>query len=177
MKGQRIGAEKLNKLHHRCSCCAKIQDPCSNHGLQRWNWWEQPVLMFEAGESWTLILPALHKPEKSVSESRGWCFLLAVQSAPGTTAWRQEKWPCITLHLEWEAVWHQPCNLRVCLLHAMVPAILLISCCVFPALSMDAASPVPILPRMPNAKLCHADISKPLFLVDETRMIFNRIMV
>lgn len=45
--------------------------------------------MFEAGESWTLILPPLHIPETSVAESRNWCFLLALQPAPGIIAWRQ----------------------------------------------------------------------------------------
>lgn len=45
--------------------------------------------MFEAGGSWTLISPALRVPEKSMSESRDFCFLLAALPAPGTTAWRQ----------------------------------------------------------------------------------------
>lgn len=108
---------------------------------------------------------------------QGWVLPAGTAACTRSNSLKTEKRPCITLHLEWEAAWHWPCNLRACLLQASVAAILLISCCVLPALSTDPSSPVPILPRMPNAKLYHAEMLKSLFPVDETRMIFSRITV
>lgn len=64
-----------------------------------------------------------------------------------------EKWPHITLHLEREAAWHWPCNPSACLLHTNVPVISLISCCVFPALSISPSFPAVMLCRKPNAKI------------------------
>lgn len=80
------------------------------------------------------------------------------------------------LHLEWEAAWHWPCNLRACLLHATVPAILLISCFVFPALSRILPYLSLFCPEWPMTN-CIMQKFQPLFLLDKDRIIFKRITV
>lgn len=114
-EGTENGGRKAEEPPPLVFVLCKMQAPCSSHGLWWSKWWEKPVLMFEAGESWTLFYTCL----RNQSESRDCCFLLAVQPAPGTTTWRQrsdlvspfiwnERQPSTDL-----AIWELVCSMQL----------------------------------------------------------------
>lgn len=132
--------------------------------------------MVEARESRTLIPQQLNIWEVSDWE-QGSVLLPCYVGCTRDNSLETEKWPCITLHLEQEEAWHQPCNSFAYLLHTNVPAILLISCRVFPLLAWLLPYLLFCFSINPSTKIeLGRNFEVTCHLVGKIRMVSNRLM-